>query len=164
MTRPHGPSHETPWFYQQIELGWNYRLTDIQAALGLSQLGRIHSQVARRKELARIYNAELSRSPFTGNITLPCGTAGHTWHLYVIHLSDSKIRDGLHNFLKERGVLTQVHYIPLYRHPFFKEMTHIESLPGAEEYFKGCLSIPLFPGMTSDQQHSVIEHMASFFS
>ena len=164
MTRPYGSSHETPWFYQQIELGWNYRLTDIQAALGLSQLSRIHTQVAKRKKLAQTYNTELSRPPFTGKVTLPSISTGHSWHLYVIHLSESKIRDDLHRFLKEHGILTQVHYIPLYKHPYFKELTHIESLPGAEEYFKGCLSIPLFPGMTTNQQHSVIEHMASFFS
>lgn len=164
MTRPNSPSHPTPWYYEQIELGWNYRLNEMQAALGCSQIKRIRAGLKRRKELAKRYNMALKKKPFRENLCLPLHDEGHSLHLYVIHLNSSKLRDEFHKFLKSKGIMTQVHYIPLYRHPFFKRILGDVKLPGAEEYYKGCLSIPLFPSMSNCDQDRVIEEMASFFS
>lgn len=164
MIRPNPPSHSTPWYYEQIELGWNYRLNEMQAALGCAQIRRIRTGVKRRKELAKRYNVALKQKPFKGNLSLPLHDDGHSLHLYVIHLSSSKLRDELHKFLKSKGIMTQVHYIPLYKHPFFKRIVGDIKLPGAEEYYKGCLSIPLFPSMSHSDQDRVIETMTSFFS
>ena len=164
IIRPNSPEHSTPWLYEQVELGWNYRLTDMQAALGTSQISRIQLQVERRKLIAAKYDEELRKAPFLGNLSPPLFDEGHSWHLYVVHLADSRTRDELHKHLRSKGILTQVHYVPLYKHPYFERKMGQMKLPGAEQYYKGCLSIPLFPGMTGSQQERVIEEMAKFFN
>ncbi len=162
IKRPYDENHITPWFYEQIDLGWNYRLSDMHAALGRSQLKRLHQRIKRRQDLAIRYNQELGQYPFRGFLKLPPLIAGHSWHLYVVHFPSTQLRNQAHKFLKQAGIQTQIHYIPLYRHPYFEKINGRISLPGAEEYYKGCLSIPLFPSMTDEQQTHVIHSLAQF--
>ncbi len=162
ISRPFSEDHETPWQYQQVELGWNYRMTDMQAALGISQLSRLENSLSARKSKAKKYESAFSLPPFREYIELPRLQSGHSLHLYVIRFKIKGLRNQAYKFLKSRGILTQVHYIPLYRHPYFENSVGRMRLPGAEEYFESCLSIPLFPTLGKTQQEKVIDEIASF--
>ena len=160
--RPFGETHETPWRYEQEELGWNYRLTDLQAALGISQLKRLDGFLAQRRSLAARYRECLKEKPFCDHFELPEVDPGNAWHLFVIRFKQEGRRNLAHKFLKERNVLTQVHYVPLYRHPYFERMMGKIRLPGAESFFKGCLSIPLYAQLSESDQDQVIEELGHF--
>ena len=162
IQRPFGPEHETPWAYEQDELGWNYRLSDIHAALGRSQLKGLENSLLKRRGIAARYRELLGKKPFSSHFGLPNEEKGHAWHLFVLRFRKPGRRDQAHKFLKERGIMTQVHYVPLYRHPYFeREMGKIR-LPGAEKFFEGCLSIPLFPNLTKGEQDTVVDEIARF--
>lgn len=156
------PEGNQPWKYYQTDLGWNYRLTDLQAALGLSQLKRLEREIEKRKGLASIYNQELKAEPFSDIFELPSFHSGHVWHLYVLRFKRSEWRDNAYHFLKKKGILTQVHYIPVYHHPYFGGLSGNEKLPGAEQFFSSCLSIPLFPTMTGTDQNQVIDNLQEY--
>jgi len=162
IARPFGENHETPWRYEQEELGWNYRLTDLQAALGISQLKRLDDFLTRRRALASRYLEALKEKPFCDHFELPEIDPGNAWHLFVIRFKEKGKRDLAHKFLKEKKVLTQVHYVPLYRHPYFEKMVGKIRLPGAETFFQGCLSIPLYPNLSVNDQDKVIEELGNF--
>ncbi len=156
-------SREQPqWYREQVDLGWNYRLTDIQASLGLSQLQRLGAFLKRRRELARRYRSFLEKPPFSGIISLSPEEEGHVYHLFVVHFTDEETRNSAYRFLRERNILTQVHYIPLYRHPYYKGSGENIPLAGAEAYFRGCLSLPLYPKLTDEEQDRVIEALEEF--
>jgi UDP-4-amino-4,6-dideoxy-N-acetyl-beta-L-altrosamine transaminase len=147
-----------PWYYEQIELGFNYRMTDIQAALGASQMQRLGVFAARREEIAARYDSELA--------TLPLHLAPRTadsrsgWHLYVVRVADaaSVDRAGLAARLLEAGVGTQVHYIPVHLQPYYRRLGFGPGdFPAAERYYKGALSIPMYAALSDDQQTTVIE-------
>jgi dTDP-4-amino-4,6-dideoxygalactose transaminase len=157
------PAGEGGWFYEQVELGFNYRLTDIHAALGASQLERLASSLERRRALARRYARELARDPFRRVLVAPAFEARHAYHLFVVHFRSSELRRGAYDFLAARGIRTQVHYIPVYRHPHYRALGgESQSLPGAEAYYGGCLSLPLFPKMTDADQQRVLAALADF--
>jgi len=160
--RPFDFKHPTPWLYEQDELGWNYRLTDLQAALGISQLSKLDESLAQRRELASRYHQIFQEKPFSTYFDLPSMDPGNAWHLFVIRFKESGQRDQAHKFLKEMDILTQVHYVPLHQHSYFRKQLGELSLPGAEEFFKGCLSIPLFPQMSEDEQDRVTEALSQF--
>ena len=162
ITRPFSSDHPTPWYYEQNELGWNYRLSDIHAALGRSQLKRLDIGLKARKKLAAYYNQRFSESPFCETFSVSPIEDGHAWHLYVIRFIAEGVRDRAHKYLKSRGVMTQVHYTPLYKHPYYEKITGGLSLPGAEKYFQSCLSIPMFPSLTKEQQNRVVDYLESF--
>ena len=162
ISRPIDSHSKRPWFYEQSELGWNYRLTDIQSALGISQLARLDQFLERRRVLASRYQNALSSSPFSGFFSLPLGNPGHAWHLYVIRFHETTQRDKAHLFLKEQGIHTQIHYIPIYRHPYYERLLGKIRLPGAETFYESCLSIPLFPKMTDSEQDRVIEKLGEY--
>jgi dTDP-4-amino-4,6-dideoxygalactose transaminase len=162
ISRPFGENHETPWRYEQEDLGWNYRLTDLQAALGLSQLKRLDDFLTQRRSLASRYLKVLKERPFCDHFDIPEVDPGNAWHLFVIRFKQKGKRDLAHKFLKEKNILTQVHYIPLYRHPYFERMMGKIRLPGAESFFKGCLSIPLYPQLSESEQDRVIEELGLF--
>lgn len=155
---------ETPWFYEQMDLGWNYRMTDIQAALGISQLSRIRELLETRKRLAKRYLSLLSESNLVDKITLPDYNPGNAWHLFVIRFSSKAIRNKAYNYLRSKDILTQVHYIPVYKHPYYRKILGDIKLSGCESYFDTCLSIPLFPDLTNQQQDKVVREISSFFS
>lgn len=170
ILRSHGITRETeygkerPWYYEQIDLGWNFRLTDIQAALGIEQLKRLPESIAQRHKIAKKYDHILSGKEFTKRIDLPHIDQGHALHLYVIHFKEVGHRDQAYIFLKNRGISTQIHYIPLYRHPYHKGNYVYEDFPGAEAYFESCLSIPMYPTLTQTEQDSVIAGLSEFLS
>lgn len=142
------------WYYEMVDLGFNYRLTDIQAALGISQLSRAESGVRRRREIARRYDEAFGDVP---GIKIPyrADSVDHAFHLYVIQVPDRK---KLYDFLRENGILAQVHYAPLHLMPYYRQFGWQEgSLPVVEEYYRHCLSLPMFPTLTDEQQQFVID-------
>lgn len=162
IRRPFEESHDTPWRYEQEDLGWNYRLTDLQAALGISQLRRLDEFLTRRRALASRYCEILRESPFSDHFDVPAPDPGNAWHLFIIRFKEEGRRDLAHKFLKKKGILSQVHYVPLYRHPYYHDQNEEIRLPGAEKYFSGCLSIPLFPDLSLDDQDRVIDEISNF--
>jgi len=152
--RSHGtqtqPEHGG-WYYSVIETGYNYRLTDIQAALGRSQMKKIDRFIGRRQELARQYDELLAPLPFT---TAPPASegSGHGYHLYTIRTEQ---RRAVYELLRERKVFTQVHYVPVHHHPAFEYLG--ASMPHTDQAYDGLLTLPLFPTLTDEQQQRVVD-------
>ena len=150
------------WYYEQISLGYNYRLSDLQAALGLSQLERLKSFVEIRNELALEYHKLLKGSPLKlQKITDGCMSS---YHLFVLQIQDESIsRDKLYEYLKSNDIGCQVHYIPVHLHPFFKSKGFKENdFPNTENYFKKCLSVPLHQGLSKDDIRFVCAKIEDF--
>ena len=140
-----------PWHYQQVELGFNYRMTDIQAALGLSQLGRLDAFLASRRSLVRRYGQILAGLP----VTLPPTDDDSAWHLYPIRV-DAKRRRSIFEALQASGIGVQVHYIPIHLQPDFQKLGfRAGDFPEAEAYYRQALSLPLYPALTDDDQDRV---------
>jgi len=150
------PSHG-PWYYQQVELGFNYRATDIQAALGVSQLARLDGFLARRRALADAYDQAL-----TGlGLQLPARQTGaeSAWHLYVVRIAER--RDEVFAALRAAGVGVNVHYIPVHLQPFYRQMGFAPGdFPEAEAYYAQALSLPLYPGLTEAEQHYIVNALS----
>ncbi|OFX53635.1 MAG: UDP-4-amino-4,6-dideoxy-N-acetyl-beta-L-altrosamine transaminase [Bacteroidetes bacterium GWA2_30_7] len=172
LTENHGG-----WYYEMQELGYNYRLTDIQAALGISQLKRASKNLKRRKEIARKYDAVFSnftlREPqCTENskfqisnpksqILNPKSLEGHAFHLYVIQV-EKKLE--LYNYLRTKGIFTQVHYIPVHLQPYYKQLGWKKGdFPVAENYYEHCLSLPMYHSLSNEEQDYVIETILAFY-
>jgi UDP-4-amino-4,6-dideoxy-N-acetyl-beta-L-altrosamine transaminase len=152
-----------PWLYEQQALGFNYRLTDIQAALGLAQIGRLDGFLARRRAIAARYDAAFASLP---GVEIPQSAAHDRarsgLHLYVAKFDWAALgttRTRLMARLRERGIGSQVHYIPVYRHPYYSERYQFNpaEFPEAERYYGACLSLPLYPGLTDDDVERVIQ-------
>ncbi len=149
----HAP--DGPWYYQQLELGWNYRMTEIQAALGLSQMDRLDSFVARRTALAARYDAELAALP----LRLPGRQAGalSSWHLYVIRLDDAHRHTAVLEALRADGIGVNLHYIPVHLQPYYQRLGfQAGAFPAAEDYYARAISIPLHQQLSDTQQDAVI--------
>ena len=151
---------QNPWYYEQVALGYNYRLTDIQSALGLSQLKQLDLFRSRRRTIVDKYNAEFKNNNL---ITIPFedGNCNSNFHLYVLLFDFEKINTDRARFmlkLKSRGIQTQVHYIPVYLQPYYRKRfgSNMGDCPNAEQYYRKCLSIPLFPAMTDMNVEKVI--------
>jgi UDP-4-amino-4,6-dideoxy-N-acetyl-beta-L-altrosamine transaminase len=144
---------EGPWYYQQIELGWNFRLTDLQAALGLSQLTRLDEFVARRRALARRYGDLLAGLPLDAP---PCDDDS-AWHLYVIRLHDAARRRAVFDGLRAANIGVNVHYIPVHLQPDYRRLGfNPGDFPNAERYYAGAISLPLYPGLGEADQDRVV--------
>jgi dTDP-4-amino-4,6-dideoxygalactose transaminase len=141
-------------------LGYNYRLTDFQAALGSSQLKRADAGLERRVEIAKTYEAAFTGLPF---IKGQSGyVEGHAYHLYVIEVDD---RLGLYNFLRERKIFAQVHYIPTHLMPYYRDFGWKKGdFPLAETYYSRCLSLPMYPTLTEEEQQYVIDSIKEFYA
>ena len=148
------------WYMEMQNLGFNYRLTDFQAALGLSQLTRAYEGLAKRKSIAlNYYNAFKDKSFIEGQSGY---LEGHAYHLYVIKVEK---RLELYNFLKENNIFTQVHYIPCHLMPFYKNKGWKEGdFPVSENYYKHCISLPIFPDLNEKDQIFVISKVLKFIS
>lgn len=146
-----------PWYYQQIELGYNYRMTELQAALGCSQMTRLDEYVARRHELARRYDELLAPLPVTRPWQHPDSHSG--LHLYVIRLRTDAIRSShreVFDALRERGIGVNLHYIPVHTQPYYQAMGFRQGdFPQAEQYYREAISLPMFPALTCSQQETV---------
>ena len=148
------------WYMEMQELGYNYRLPDLNCALGLSQLTRAEANLARRRQLAAQYDAAFAQLP--GLTVLAPGRPGHAYHLYVIQVAQ---RRELYDFLKTKQIFAQVHYIPVHRMPYYEGLGwRAGDFPLAEEYYARCLSIPLFPTLTDEEQAYVVACISEFLS
>lgn len=146
------------WYYQQIELGYNYRMTELQAALGLSQMSRLDGYVARRHELSRRYTSLLADLP----VTLPWQhqDSFSAFHLYVIRLQlgrFSKTHRQVFEELRDSGIGVNIHYIPIYNHPYYQRMGFDSTnFPEAQGYYREAITLPLYPSLTEVEQEKVI--------
>jgi UDP-4-amino-4,6-dideoxy-N-acetyl-beta-L-altrosamine transaminase len=156
-----GGKDEYPGWYMEMQmLGYNYRLTDFQAALGLSQLERADGGIERRREIASIYNDSFSKiSKIKGQSGI---VEGHAYHLYIIEVED---RLGLYNYLKANNIFAQIHYIPTHLMPYYQQFGWKEGdFPNAEKYYSQCISLPMYPTLSKMEQNMVISHILHFLS
>lgn len=153
------------WYYQMEVLGYNYRLTDFQAALGLSQLKKLDAFIDKRRWLAAEYNKRLL--PLLDFIDLPVVNEDvePSWHLYTIKVKGGeKERRALFDYLQSRKIGVQVHYIPVYWHPYYQQMGYTRgACPEAERFYRGVISLPMFPKMNEPDVSRVCENIADFF-
>ena len=170
LLRSHGITREPeqmthapdgPWYYQQIELGFNYRMTELQAALGASQMDRLETYVARRHELAQRYDALLADLPLTTPWQHPDSYSG--LHLYVIRLLVDRLNKThreVFESLRQQGIGVNLHYIPVHTQPYYQRQGFkTGDFPQAEAYYSGAISLPMYPTMTEAQQDTVIQAM-----
>ena len=147
-----------PWYYQQIELGYNYRMTEMQAALGLSQIVRLQEYVARRHALARRYDDLLVDLAVTTPWQHPDSYSG--LHLYVIRLQIGKIGQShrqVFKALREQGIEVNLHYIPVHTHPHFQKMGfRADDFPQAQRYYAEAISLPMYATLSEGQQDRVV--------
>ncbi|WP_162052374.1 UDP-4-amino-4,6-dideoxy-N-acetyl-beta-L-altrosamine transaminase [Pontibacter pamirensis] len=154
------------WYMEMQELGYNYRIPDMLCALGISQLQCADIGLARRKGIARIYDAafeEIKEIEVLKTNTAALGTegdTGHAYHLYVFRVQDRK---GLYDFLRQHQIYTQVHYIPVHTMPYYRILGHSKGdFPEAEQYYAECLSLPMYPSLTQEEQGFVIDKVKEF--
>lgn len=165
LLRTHGITKEDMsenhggWFYEMQQLGFNYRLTDIQSALGITQLAKNENGVIRRNEIANQY-----KKAFQGKIKyqdLPKNTY-NAHHLFIVEVEDRK---GLYDFLRGHNIFAQIHYIPIHTLPYYKEIGYKgANLSNAEKYYEGCVSLPMYPTLTNKEQQFVIDRVLEYCS
>lgn len=152
-----------PWYYQQIELGFNYRMTDLQAALGCSQMDRLDTFVMRRRELVARYDAALQDLPVKTPYVME--GANPSWHLYVVRVDFTKVCKSKREVfaqMAERGVALNLHYIPVHTQPYYEALGHRpEECLNAMEYYREALTLPLYYGLSDEEQDGVVENLVS---
>ena len=163
LLRTHGITKENidenhgNWYYEMIALGFNYRLTDFQSALGITQLAKNNKGVERRNEISAAY-----KKAFDGKIKfqdLPNGTY-NAHHLFIIEVENRK---ELYDFLHSNGILAQIHYMPVHTMPYYKSIGYSEAdLRNAEKYYSKCISLPMYPALSNEEQNIVIEQVNHF--
>lgn len=147
------------WYMEMQDLGYNYRITDFQCALGTSQLKRADDGIKRRRVIAKNYNEAFESKEF---IKGESGVIeGHAYHLYVIEVED---RLGLYDYLREQNIYAQIHYIPCHLMPYYRQFGWKEGdMPNAENYYKYCISLPMYPTLTDEQQDFVISKINVYY-
>lgn len=147
------------WYMEMQTLGYNYRLTEFQSALGISQLKRADQGLIRRREIAAKYNeAFKGKSYIKGQSGL---VEGHAYHLYVIEAND---RLNLYNYLRTKNIFAQIHYIPTHLMPYYRSFGWKEGdMPHSEEYYRHCISLPMYPTLTEEEQNYVIEKIKAYY-
>jgi len=152
-----------PWYYEQHSLGYNQRMTDLQAALGLSQLGRLDAMQTLRVAVAERYDRALAELPIHRPPQLPDRVSA--WHLYAIEIDARRTgvsRRQVFDALRQAGIGVNVHYIPIHTQPFYRRLGfRWGDFPHAEAYYRGCLSLPLYPALSEAQQDRVIAALAA---
>lgn len=155
-----------PWYYEQIDLGYNYRMTDIHAVLGSSQLKRLSRNTKKRHEIAEFYKENLERFPLILPPNYENNYSG--MHLYVVRIdkTNSAIK---HEFvfseLRRRGIGVNLHYIPVYRHPYFKKLNFdYSNFPNSEEYYSSAISIPMYPSLSKSELSYVVDNIEDIFN
>jgi dTDP-4-amino-4,6-dideoxygalactose transaminase len=153
------PNDFPSWYYEMQTLGFNYRLTDFQAALGNSQLKRADKGLERRREIAKTYYEAFNGKPF---IKGQSGVAdGHAYHLFVIEMENRK---ELYEHLRANNIFAQIHYVPVHLMPYYKQFGWKEGdLPQAETYYSRCISLPMYPTLRIEEQQHVIQKINEFY-
>lgn len=165
LLRSHGITRDTmadqtrgDWYYEQVDLGYNFRLTDIQAALGASQLSRLDGFLARRRELAGQYDGLLSGLPVRPLLRQPGRNS--SWHLYVVRVAAAR-RRAIFDAMRKQGVQVHVHYIPVCNQPYYRNLGFGPgTCPEADRYYAEALTLPLFPLLDDDSQRRVVDVLA----
>jgi len=153
---------EGGWYYQQVDLGLNYRMTELQAALGVSQLKRIDAFVVRRHELAKRYHTAFDGVPVT--IPLQSEDGYSALHLYPLTVKDPALRKPLFDYLRDKGIGVNVHYIPVHTQPYYEQLGHkVGDYPAAEDYYSRAISIPMYSTLSDEEQDYVIQCIREFF-
>jgi len=149
-----------PWYMELQELGYNYRMPDILCALGLSQLGKAEEGLARRREIAAVYYEAFKNKPFVKGQS---GVVeGHAYHLYILEVEN---RLELYNYLRENKIFAQIHYVPVHLMPYYRQFGWKKGdFPHAEKYYEHCISLPVYPALTAEEQVYVIEKICTFYS
>lgn len=149
---------EGGWYYEQIDLGFNYRITDIQAALGSSQLTSLDEKFRRRDDAARRYDAKLARLPLKLPVRLNDRQSAH--HLYIVEVASGVSRSDVFASLRADGILVNVHYIPIHLQPYFRARGFAPGdFPASEAYYAGAITLPLFPSLEPSEQDYVVERL-----
>ena len=151
------PSHG-PWYYQQVKLGFNYRMTDLQAALGVSQLTQLTNFVTERNRLAENYHRLLAKVPQYKPLQV-LAECQSSYHLYVVMLAepDRPLQRHLITRLRERGIMAHLHYIPIHLQPYYQSLGfEAGQFPQAEDYYQRAMTLPLYPGLTAEEQEHII--------
>jgi len=155
------PAAEYPgWYMEMVDLGFNYRITDFQAALGTSQLKRADEGLARRRDIARRYSAAFAGKPY---IRSSSGYHdNHAYHLYVI---EAENRLELYNYLRTKQIYAQIHYVPTHLMPYYRQFGWKEGdMPYSEDYYRHCISLPMYPTLSDEEQQFVIDMIDRFYN
>ncbi len=148
------------WYYDMPSLGYNYRLTDFQSALGISQLTRADEGLEKRRAIAKYYDEAFTETVVRPMI--PDDKVGHAYHLYVVQVNNRK---ALYDYLREHKIYTQIHYVPTHLLSYYQDLGHRKGdLPMAEAYYGRCISLPMYPTLTRADQNFVIDTIFSFFN
>lgn len=154
--------NEGPWYYEMQELGFNYRITDFQCALGISQLSRVETFINKRITIAKKYDKAFSKIEGVEIIKTP-EDYKNAYHLYIVKVKDKETRLRLFNYLKEKDILCQVHYIPVYWHPYYERLGYKKGIcPQAEKFYERIISIPIFPLLKREEQLGIIRAITNF--
>jgi len=148
-----------PWIYEQLALGYNYRMNDLSASLGVSQLNRLETFIRRRQQIAQYYSERFRELPITTQRIEKDMKSAH--HLYVVRLQVEKVeheRKRIFEYMREQGIGVNVHYIPIHLQPYYRDQGHqYGDYPKSEEFYKGCLSLPIHPSLTDAEVETVAE-------
>jgi UDP-4-amino-4,6-dideoxy-N-acetyl-beta-L-altrosamine transaminase len=158
VNKSHGP-----WYYEMQELGFNYRLTDFQCALGISQLSRLDEFLEKRRKIAERYDESFKENKNVELLKIDKNVF-NSYHLYVIKVKDKETRLNIFNYLKENNVFCQVHYIPVHLHPYYKRLGFKEhDFPIAEKFYERIISLPMYADLKEEEQDKVIKLIGDFF-
>ena len=149
--------NENFWYYEQIDLGFNYRMSDIHAALGLSQLNRLDEYIQKRHQIAELYDKSFKNIP----VKIPTRDAENlsALHLYVILVEELKHKEIFH-MLREKKIGVNLHYIPVHTQPYYRKLGFKwGDFPNAESYYRRAISLPIYPTLKSEQQNYVIDQL-----
>jgi len=151
-----------PWFYQQVELGYNFRMSDLHASLGQSQLKKLNHFVYERNKLAKKYHYELKNLPIKFQVV--DSNCNSSYHLFIIRV-DEKIHQDLFRYLRKKKINVNLHYIPVYRHFYYQKIKkyNFKNFKNSETYYKTAISLPIFPGLLKKDHLFVINSLKSFF-
>lgn len=150
------------WYYEQKTLGYNFRINEIQAALGISQISNLKTWIKRRNEIAIFYRKQLRNLPFQFQEIKTYSLS--TFHLFTIIINKKNLRDRLYKYLKKKKIETNVVYIPLYRHPFYKNKFKFSNFPNSEKFYKNCLSIPIHMDLSNKDLKFIVNSINKFFN
>ena len=147
--------------YDQVKLGFNFRMNDIEAALGISQFKKLKKFIKRRKEIANYYFKNLNKFP----MKLPINSKNSSWHLFVVLLKNFNTRDKLYKYLKKNGIICQLHYIPIHTHTYYKKKKfETYDFPNSVKYYKTCISLPIFYSLKNKQLNKIIYLIKKFYA